>query len=495
MGENARRRFDIVFARAAGVLAAAAIATGSSSVRADETSTEVDLGHYGSWPDLALGSDGVVHMSYVRCDTPNGPAGCALRYRRFEAGAWQTEETIPGAGNPVRDAKFRGALPRVAVDATGSVHLVWKALPMTTGGPLYTRRAAGGGWSAAVTTSTDDVEFFDVETFGAEVVVAANAINPEAAYVYSRAVDGGGAFTSRRLTAGSGMLRYAGKDMSLYRGPTHLVAAYWWVDGFIGFRLYELESAWSSELAIANPPPDSWQRLSVTEQRRGTAVERSIAFTAWDRASATPKNVYVREPTGKYVMLSTSPIDPQSDPILTSDSRGNRYVVWYDATHSLRYSNYLSTRPSWLPEAVFPTLTKVEQLVMVTAERDHHLVWRDPDTGRLHHNHRVVAGALADGGDAGDAAVRPDAASSADAQSGPVVDADGAGPVPRDGGGAVADRDDGAAAPAADDAAKGCGCRVHGLSDGAWALPGALAVGLAWLRREVRRRDRAARGR
>ncbi len=452
----------------------------ASLARADETESEVELGHFGLWPDLSLGPSSV-DLVYVRCNTASGPTGCAVRHRRFSSGAWSAEETVPGSTNVSTNDVNR---PRVATDSAGRVHVAWaQRISAPDVDIFYARRETTGVWTAAITASTDGSESLDIETLAGSVFIGSNVlVDGETANrtrVYSRAVDGSGAFTTK-------LLGDLGKDVNLTKSfdGTRLHVGWWWVARFVGIRLYSFSGAWSAESRVDGfATGDHASSPSIIETVDG---KRSVAFATWKRITSTdyaPESVFVDD--GMRVKVSEAPLATDVAPTLGTDELGARHVIWRDAASKLRIAQAAGN--AWTPERIFATKTSVEHPTMAVGTGVMDLVWRD-DAGRLRHNRRLLPRAIADAG--ADAVAGRDAADAADA----AIAGDAATDVAPDGGAST----DAAIQAADPDAPGGCGCRTAKatrLPSRSLALAAALVTALvvARERRGPRRQSGAFR--
>ncbi len=102
-------------------------------------------------PDIAI-SGGVVHV--VWHDDHSG--NWEVHYRRYQSGAWQTEEVI---STDLGDDVF----PRVAAASDGQVHVIWHN--WDTNEIYYRHRSAAGVWDASITrldTTVDTSHYADI---------------------------------------------------------------------------------------------------------------------------------------------------------------------------------------------------------------------------------------------------------------------------------------------------------------------------------------------
>ncbi|MBI5502513.1 MAG: hypothetical protein HY907_19875 [Deltaproteobacteria bacterium] len=516
--------------RAARVVTAVCVAAAASVSVADESETEVGLGHWGHWPELAVGPAGELHMVYQKCADAAGHRPCSTWYRRWD-GAWGPEEEIPDSGEAsIEPANGVPTHPRVAVDDGGGIHVAWAGpLGRSATAVRYARRD-GAGWAARETIGTQPTEGLDLESFGGRVFVAAQILTgaaPPDDYeirVYARDADGTGTWTQTAVGDKGNVVELARS----FRGD-RLLLAWWWSSRFVGYRLHEYVTEWGPETQIRIHPalPDAYSgaQPSLVEDRDGG---RWLAFAAWERITGLDyeiRDIRVREPGGGFVTLSAEPLfpGPHSDPRVGTDGSGNVYVIWRDEARRMRYANRLAARGTWVTDGIFPTASQVDQPALAIAPEWHHLVWRDGD-GTLRHNPRPVtppgADADADGGpsDAEDGFDGADASGEADVEA---ADGDGAAEGAADAWGA----DDGTAengaceavschatcrewgegggqcrgglcvcVDASGGAADGCGCRAAGEAGGA-GVGAAVALGLWILRAGARHRKRVRSGR
>lgn len=145
-------------------------------------SDDADLWNTGAsyYPDIAVDGTGTVHVVWE--DETNGPWGGGIvdweiMYTNYTAGiGWANATVISDDGDAWNMEKSESS--EIAVDGTGTVHVVWRdgTFGPWGGGPtdneiMYSSHAAGVGWANATVISDDNDVWNDGQSYAPKIVV------------------------------------------------------------------------------------------------------------------------------------------------------------------------------------------------------------------------------------------------------------------------------------------------------------------------------------
>ena len=259
----------------------------TSADPADWQTETVDAdGNTGWSPDLAFDDAGRAHVVH-------GSTELGLRYARFD-GAWSFESIDPDA-----DGSSGG---RLALDADGNPHAVYRTWDGSEGGLRVASREAAGGWTIASLTPPSSVrEHFAIAVGPADLLtVAAIDFDPGALVVLTRQA---AQWTSEQIDPGST------SSPSLAIGADGVVhLAYYWWEGHDA--RYARRNAGGWELETIAAAGDVGAAIALTLGPDGEVI---VAFGAFDTVGGEPLRVASRPATGDLGPSPTCAPDPAGD--------------------------------------------------------------------------------------------------------------------------------------------------------------------------------------
>jgi hypothetical protein len=290
---------------------------------------ELPLDFDGDSPELVVGSDGTLHMSYRRTTASKAAAVYYARKAPL-ANEWTTPVKVLNSDN-VSYRWFNH--PKLAIDAEQRVHFAWGPEPYDHNGVFYSNcvRCDGTDFPPAVRVTTDFSEWLElgVSASGVVHIVASQLYyqRPGGGYdtreqmVHYRSTNKGQSFVSESIC------RPSYRDLSLK------------VDGEDVHLLMRFRDLRHARYVDDGSGTRRWQNIGVPT--RGAGVSEMYPFTSGPSLSGFvysawgqhwPEHVYFSGPGGETVQLSSKDISFKPNNVQAwQDKQGRRVALWADS--------------------------------------------------------------------------------------------------------------------------------------------------------------------
>jgi hypothetical protein len=332
-------------------------------------------------PAIAVDLSGSVHVVW---DDPT-PGNWEIYYRKsLDAGAsWITSKMISGT-------KGTSQKPVIAVDPSGSLYVVWADETPGNGEIYYTKSTDGGAiWAKSQRLTWTPGHSFEpamaVSPSGNLHVVWEDQSPGNYEIYHKKSTDGGATWaTNQRLSWNSG-LSYEPAIAVDPSGNPHVA----WVDGTDGWEVYYKNSTdggatWAASQKLSRTSGGSYAPAMAADSAGNIHV-----FWSDD----TPGNYeiyYMKCLDGKPVWAKSRRLTSNSGeswwPAAAVDSGGNLYMAWHDDTpgnHEVYCMRSTDGGTSWSPakRLTWTSGYSADPAVAVDSLADLHLVWSDDTPG------------------------------------------------------------------------------------------------------------------
>ena len=290
----------------------------------------VDLARDAHEPQVAIDSSGNAIATWLQTGiTPSGRA-TMMSAARPAGGAWNTPTRVD------RSDGLATSAPRVALDAHGTAHAVWRH----ESGPLMSAlRPAGGDWQPPIEFATPDMNILsrgDVANGEPELAVAPSG---DEVAVWMRTKDGRNVMQAAGRTRGG---------------------------------------AWERPVDISAPERISGPR-AYSEISDVVFDANRTAIATWTRLGGTGAQASTR-PLGGAWSAPTAVFDQQAALRLAADPLGNTFGVWPSGA----IAAVLHRAGAWLPAVTVSSSTNAREVVVAGDPRGGAVaVWAD-ESGGVH---------------------------------------------------------------------------------------------------------------
>ncbi len=312
---------------------------------------------------LVSGGGAVLHTVWTE---NQGAGNWDVFYTRRE-GPWASPVNISNNSGASAD-------PRLAVDASGAVHVLWSDNTGGTADIYYARRALDGTWSSPWNISTSPVNS-SVPQLAAETSGVLHAVWVEGTDIYYRQRSAGGSWATPYNVSNSASTSTAPRVAVDAGGAAHVV---WVEDADIYYARRTSAGSWSSPLNISMNSGASARPQLVVDSggavhviwRDNTPGNQDFYYArrASDGTWSGPQNISDSATNSEYARMAL-------------DASGALYVVWSEASDiyfSRRGTDGIWSGPHGISHAgtsaAYPHLAP-------EASRTAHIVWQENTSG------------------------------------------------------------------------------------------------------------------
>jgi hypothetical protein len=333
------------------------------------------------FPAIAVDPSGSLHVVWY----DNTPGNYEIFYKKSADGGatWTASRRL--SWTPANSYN-----PAIAIDSSGRIHIVWLDYPMGSAEICYTRSTDGGAtWAKMhrLTWTSGDSDDPDVGAGASGVHVVWSDLTPGNWEIYyKKSLDGGATWgASRRLTATSG--HFFGPVIAVDpSGNPHIA---WWGDPAGNPEIYYKKSTNGGAAWTAN------QRLTWTSSGSyvpAIAVDSSAYLhVVWHDYGPGFPDIYHRKSTnGGTTWAKTQRLTWTASysmaPAIAAGSSGSLHLVWYDTTpgnNEIYYKKSLDWGATWAADQrlTWTSGDSEDPDIVVGPSGNVHVVWADETPG------------------------------------------------------------------------------------------------------------------
>ena len=290
-------------------------------------------------PDVVLGADGAAHA--VWRDSRPGTVGDDIYYSRRDptTGTWGANERVNSVTTNAQQE------PRVGVDGSGNVYVVWTDLRNPDDADIYfsKRSASTGTWSGGVRVNDDgpgkrqDWPSLVVRSNGEAIAIWRDQRGGGQKYnVYSSRLAAGGTAWAANTVVTS--------NASAFKHRTGLAIG----SSGVAYAVWEDRRSGNSDIWHASLPAGSstWGTNTKISDDPGTAAQTNPdigvdgsgnLIAVWDDARSSPMQVRARHKpaAGSWATSVVVSATDSREPSISVRSDGQAYVAWHNGTFAI----------------------------------------------------------------------------------------------------------------------------------------------------------------